>query len=228
MPSTRKTFPHEAGADPRLLAYLDRLSEPLEKTLSPDELAEYRLQALGHLEMLAKELQDFEGLTPGESVDRALREYGVPDLLAIGLLDEHAKGSRPVGFVRGTRSATLWAFVWFGLASAATLSLVVLGSMMPGWSFLNPALPTVGIFAPILAGYLTGRTVPTGNLRSVLIAVAVLVPHAAATVALMGDFERPDLRPAVLLWPLLGALSTYLTALLRRRPRTVSHDRLAI
>lgn len=213
-------FPHEVGADPRLLRFLDRLSEPLSRTLSQTELAEYRLHALGHLEALASDLREYEGFSADDSVERALREYGQPDLLAIGLLDERCKGTRPVGFARGARSATLWSFVWFGLASAAFLTLVGLVAQWPGYGSLRPFLEPVAWGAPVVAGVFTGRTVPTGNLAAALPAMGVLLLHAGAVALLLRPDEgaaRLALGSAFLAIP-LGCASILLTATLRRRP----------
>lgn len=220
MRSDSRHYPDEIGGDPRLLSFLDRLVEPLERTLSAKEIAEYRLQALAHLEMMAADLREFEGVSASDAVGRALREYGRPDLLAIGFLDERCKGTRPVGFARGARSATLWSFVWFGLASAIFVGIASLAAMWPGLSGLTSSLPSLGGALPIMAGYLTGRTVPTGNLAAALPAFLFLTLYAALAAALMRPFEeaaRLTLGEAVLAVP-LGGVSIYLTALFRRRP----------
>lgn len=218
---SKPIWPGEEGADPRIVAYLDRLCEPLERTLNHDQLAEYRLQALGHLEAMAEELCEYEQLSPGESVERALREYGAPDLLAIGYLDEWCKGTRPMVFGRTTRSAYLWTFGWFGIAAALVQVSAMASSMLPGMAELNVIVPGLQVIAPIVAGVLTGITVPTGNLRSVLAVTLILAAHAGVVALLMGPFQggREMFSAQFLYWPPLGAIATYLTALFRRLPR---------
>lgn len=216
-------WPGEEGADPRILAYLDRLCEPLERTLNHEQLGEYRLQALGHLEAMAEELREFEHLSPGESVERALKEYGAPDLLAIGYLDEWCKGTRPMAFGRTTRSAYLWTFGWFGIAAAFVQIVAMAGTMLPGLGELEAIVPGLSLVAPVAAGILTGITVPTGNLRSVLVVTLLLAVHAAVLVFVMQPFSGAEtlLNSQLLYWPPLGAVATYLTALFRRRPRSL-------
>jgi len=210
----------ERGADPKLLSYVDRLCEPLQRTLSAADLSEFRLQALVHLEMLAKDLEE-DGLSPSDSVERALHEYGRADLLAISYLDEWCKGSRPVGFARGARSATLWSFVWFGLASAICLVATQAVSMLPGMSGFEPIATVLTWVMPVVAGVMTAVSVPTGNIRAVCIALAVVIAHTIIVAQLMQPFPEGSrlMSLQVFAWLPIGCATTYLTALLRRRPR---------
>lgn len=221
--------PGEIGADPRLVAYLDRLSEPLERTLGEEELGLFRLQTLGHLEMQVAELVE-DGIPSDEAVERAVREYGQPEFLAIDFLDEWCKGSRPAGFARGARSATLWAFVFFGLGSAVSLVTMAAVAMLPGMSSLAYWSMVLSWAAPVVAGIATGIVVPTGNLRSVCLALVVVSLHSFLVSELMSTY-REGFSFAVaqlVLWPPLGCMATYLTALLRRRPRFSGETRLAV
>lgn len=217
----------EAGADPRFLAYLDRLSEPLERTVGDEELALFRLQTLGHLEMQVADLVE-DGMTVEMAIERTLRDHGSPEMLAIGFLDEWCKGRRPTGFARGARSATLWAFVFFGLGSAVSLTAMTSVAMIPGLTGLGEYAMILSWAAPVVAGVLTGLVVPTGNLRAVMTALAIVASHSFLVSQLMPSYREGfafALAQAVL-WPPLGGIATYLTALLRRRPRFSRHERL--
>jgi len=217
-------------ADPRIEAYLDRLCEPLHRTLSGPKLEAYRDEARFHLESLAAEIAEAERIALTEAVERALREFGQPDLIAIDLLDEHAKGTRPVGFAQGARSSTLWAFVWFGLASALTLILTQAGELVSGLGHFSDVAPGLWLLMPIAAGVLTGRTVPTGNLRAVMLALVPILLHTALVATLLGLSEVgwQFLQFQLWAWPLFGGVSTFLTALLRRRPRRQRPQRLPV
>lgn len=219
----------ERGADARLIAYLDRLSEPLERTLGEEDLRLFRLQTLGHLEMQVAELVE-DGYPSDQAVARAVREYGPPDLLAIDFLDEWCKGSRPAGFARGARSATLWAFVFFGLGSAVSLTAMTIVAMVPGMTGFAHWAMAVSWAAPLGAGIATGVVVPTGNLRAVCFALMVVTLHSFLVSELMSSYREGfafTFAQAVL-WPPLGCAATYLTALLRRRPRFPRETRVAI
>lgn len=210
----------ENGADFRFVAYLDRLCEPLQRTLSPDALAAYRLETLSHLEMLAMELEQ-DGWPPSDAVEQALKEYGQPDLLSIAYLDEWCKGSRPVGFARGAKSATLWSFVWFGIASALSLIAIQVGTMIPGMSWFLSIAQGLFWVLPVLAGILTGFTVPTGNLRAICFAMMPVALHTIIVAQVMqSTIDAPRLGTfQMITWLPIGCVATYGTALLRRRPR---------
>jgi len=207
--------------NPRIDAYLDRLAKPLERTLKQDELNEYRMGALFHIESLA-ERERSRGLSEDDAVTAALAEFGSPEAAGAGMLDEWCKGRDALTFARSSSAAVWWSFAHFGLAFAIALLAIEFTQTSPRLygvetDFLARSLATL---APLVAGTATAYRVPTGNLRALMIGLTPLVPYSLfASVAATTLVTTEQLVGLLVAWPILGALSLSITAWLRRHGR---------
>lgn len=198
---------------PRIESFVDRLTEPLQHTAERERLEEVRANALFHIESLVESHQG-----EGDPIGLALDEYGSAEELGMAMLDEWCRGTQAVTFAKTASSATWWSFAFFGIAEALTMVLLEITAISPGGLFVKPLAAGAVWVAPAVAGFLTGRFVPTGNLRAFAIALLPLAIHTAVSALLVGPYlgNADFALPALLLWIPIGGTSLTFSAWLRR------------
>ncbi len=212
----------------RIEDYLDHLCAPLVGIVPYPERSGLRAESEGHLLALADEYRE-AGLGPDAATEAALREYGEPWQIGQTFVDAWLQG-RPHGPVsRFAGTATLRAFAWFGAVAVLNLLLVEAYALLPGWGTAYPFLVVLAVLSPIVAGCLTGTTVPARSARAVYSALSLLIPHTVATGLLMLP-SREGLYFALfqlLFWLPVGCLSTLLSASLAQHHRRLRFLRMA-
>lgn len=213
--------------NPRIEAYLDRLSRPLERTLRQEDLDEYRMGALFHIESLvAREI--VAGVDEEEAITSALAEFGSPEITGSGMLDEWCRGREALTFTRSSSAAVWWSFAHFGLAFGLALLAIECTQMTPRMlGFETVVLANaIGTIAPLVAGIATGVRVPTGNLRALLVSLIPLIPYSFLVgLVSVSVVSTEQLVGLLIAWPVLGSLSLSITAWLRRHGRRPSTPR---
>lgn len=207
--------------DPRIETYLNRLSRPLERTLTAEMVEEVRMDALFHLESLV-DRETKRGRGWDEAIVAALEEYGSPDAAGQGMLDEWCRGRQAMTFARLGSAAAWWSFGYFGLAYAASLLVFEYLSLWPGAGIADGQLAATlfTAFSSVLAGFAAGRRVPTGNLAALGCALFPLVPYTLLVALVAGPvMEIPALVAILATCGAVGAVSLSITAWFFRHGR---------
>jgi hypothetical protein len=176
------------GADGRedlwIEDYLDHLCAPLVGIVPLAERRGLRDEVRAHLESLAAEY-GFAGKPPQEATATALQELGEPWQMGQAFLREWLQGRPDAAPARLTRQATFRAFAFFGVAALPCWALLEHRALDTSASDLTPWLWLLAALSPLIAGALTGLSLPPRMGRGLGWALGILTLHALAAGALL-------------------------------------------
>lgn len=193
----------------RVEDYLDRLVAPLVGLVPSEERLRLKLETAAHLERTVEQAVLLGG-DDGEAVERAIRDLGEPNVVAREFLDRwYEAGVRGPLYDRFGR-ATLVAFLRFGLAHSLFSVVLSLRVFIPSEAAYrlpitpaearrilpepipiptDPAFPLFAtlflLFAPIIAGTLTGVAAPIRSASAVYRAMIPIVVFSFCTGSLV-------------------------------------------
>jgi hypothetical protein len=213
-------LPAEDDPQAQIADYLDYLCAPLLGIVPYAQRRRLRLETEDHLRALA---EDFgaEGFAPDEAVSVALREYGEPWRIGQDFAEAWLTGPHPCRFARFTDAATLRAFGWFGVFSVLTLLGVEQCALAPHQEALSFLVQCLAVFAPFIAGVLTGFALHPKTAGGVCRAMAALaLVSGAAGLLVLPHMEVLQFALfQFVFWLPVGCLSAAVTASLRRQLR---------
>jgi hypothetical protein len=164
--------------------FLDHLCAPLVGIIPYRERSYLREEARLHLECLIAEYQEGDH-TRETAVEAAFREFGEPWQSG----EEFLREWRPKTASRGARllvrNATTHAFAWFGLPTVLCLLLTEHIVLTPRQEGLLPYLVTLAFVSPLIAGMLTGWSVPLKAGQGIRRAVSLLALLSLAVGVLL-------------------------------------------
>ncbi len=237
---TSSASPEEILSD-----YLDHLYAPLVGIMPFQERDRLRQEAQFHIEGRIR-MYELDGMSPREATLTAVRKYGDTEALSERFLEEYMDHLPKGPLARKLGLPNAYAAFYFGQAGLGALLLVVYWVMNP-----NPEPYTFGlsvpelrrifpeplplpdrnpiwllmwayaIFAPIVAGWLTGRHALIGAAKAawqVLILLA-LVTYVLGTLVQPMDEGLWMGLVQVFWWVPIGTLSAHVAGVLTRRRR---------
>jgi hypothetical protein len=143
----------------RIEDFLDHLCAPLVGIVPYRERHSLREEARLHLECLIAEYRE-DNHTLEAAVEAAFREFGEPWQSGEEFLREWRPKPSPRGAGLLVRNATTHAFAWFGLPTVLCLLLTERYVLTPRQEGLLPYLFALAFVSPLIAGILTGWSVP--------------------------------------------------------------------
>jgi hypothetical protein len=146
------------SVEERIEDFLDHLCAPLVGIVPYRERHALREEVRLHLECLIAEYQ--EKSASEAAIEAAFREFGEPWQSGEEFLGEWRPKPSPKGARRLVRSATMHAFAWFGLPTVLCLLLTERTILYPQQEWLLPYLFVLAFASPLIAGMLTGWSVP--------------------------------------------------------------------
>lgn len=216
--------PHEKGppeADALLEDFLDHVCAPLVGVVPYRERQAIRREIGAHLDALVAE-HEFQGQSPDDAANSALREMGEPWAAGQAWLEAWSAGRQTSSSAsRLARASLTRPFAFFGVAAMLNWLLLEQCALTPGGDWLLPFVVLFAAVAPIVCGVCVGASQPGHPTRGVLPALLILCLHALATGLLM--LPSPDglhFAAVPLVWWLpVGLLSSSLVAALIRSHR---------